>query len=367
MRIRKIKSLLYIFSSVMVLGLALISFDASEPSKETANLPNQVPTNAPGQTSTPAPTKKPQGTPTPTPTSTPSPTPTPTSTPTPTPTPTPSLAEINAAISIRPATDDTGIALTAAVTSYLHNYYSNEELQVKEIGNITCYYKEGVAEIDYFVYIAYDISYKGSNVPIPTFEEYLVSIERESVTVLTETENKDVNEALVLSRASKELSELYMQELIRCYMNAKLAGDEALLTSMVTDPTYLNVEDVYKKSEYIEKFNNFKYLIYTAPEEVTEFDYAVFFSHDDKIVGIKTLAAGFDELLIKMDANNYPYIFFGITSDTTDLYRASLREQEDYQEFLKTNVVVPLAEAMLSDPDLYEFIERINSATGSTE
>lgn len=367
MKIRKIKSLLYIFSSVMVLGLALISFDTPGPDKQTVNLPTSAPTKAPEHTSTPAPTKKPQDTPTPTPTSTPTPTPTPTSTPTPTPTPTPSLAELNAAIAIRPATDDTGASLTTILTDYLTNYYKDEALQVKEISNITCYYKEGVADISYFVYVSYDISYEGSNVPIPTFEEYLVSVDGENVTVLTESQNEDVKEALKLSRASKELSELYMMELIRCYMNAKLAGDEGLLASMVTDPAYLDIEDIRKKTEYIEEYQNFKYMIVAAPEEVTEFDYTVFYSHDDKIVNIKTVAPGLDEIMITMDDNNYPYIFLGITSVGTDAYRTTLRESEAYQEFLMTNVVEPLGDAMLQDPDLMEFIGRINNATGTTE
>ncbi len=365
MKIRKVKSLLYIFSSVMVLGLALISFDGPKPDKQTVNLPTQSPTKKPDYTSTPAPTKVPQTTPAPTATSTP--TPTPTSTPTPTPTPTPSLAELNAAIAIRPATDDTGISLTTVITDYLTTFYSDEALQVKEISNISCHYKEGLADIDYFVYVSYDITYKGSNVPIPTFEEYLVSIEGETVTVLTETQNEEVKEALKLSRASKELSELYMMELTRCYMNAKLAGDEGFLASLVTDPSYLNMKDIIKKTEYIEEYQNFQFLIIAAPEEVTEFDYTVFYSHYDKIVNIKTLAPGLDEIMITMDDNNYPYVFLGITSAGTDAYRTTLRESETYQEFLMTNSVKPLANAMMQDPDLMEFIERINNATGTTE
>lgn len=363
MKIRKIKSLLYIFSSVMVLGLALVSFDSPGPDKQTVSVPTLVPTKAPEHTSTPAPTKNPQNTPTPT--STPTPTPTPTNTPTPT--PTPSLAEANAAIAIRPATDDIGTGLTTVITDYLTNYYTDEALQVKEINNITCYYKEGLADISYFVYVSYDISYEGSNVPIPTFEEYLVSVDGENVTVLTESQNEDVKEALKLSRASKELSELYMMELIRCYMNAKLAGDEGLLASMVTDPAYLNIEDIRKKTEYIEEYKNFQYMIVAAPEDVAEFDYTIFYSHDDKIVNIKTAAPGLDEIMITLDENNYPYIFLGITSAGTDAYRTTLRESETYQNFLMNNVVKPLGDAMLQDPDLMEFIGRINSATGTTE
>jgi len=357
MKIRRTKNLLYIFSSVMVLGLALISFDAPKPAEQTVALPTPTPT-AKANTPTLAPTKSPEHTATPTPT--------PSSTPTPTlsPTPTPSLAQLNAAIAIRPADDETGAGLTTVLTDYLTNYYKDETLQVKEINNITCYYKEGLADITYFVYVTYDITYEGSNVPIPTLEEYLVSVEGGTVSVHTTSEDTDVKEALVLSRGSESVSELYIKELLRCYMNAKLAVDEALLASMVTDPSYLNMENIRKKTEYIEGYTNLKYLIYKAPEEVTEFDYLVFLANDSKIVNISTLAAGLEEFCITFDDNNYPYIFYGITSTTTDIFRRSVRSEKTYEDFVITNVVVPLDNAMDNDPDLKEFINRINSATG---
>lgn len=358
MRIKRTKNLLYIFSSVMVLGLALISFDV--PVKATVS---PDPTLAPGHTATPTlgPTQAPGHTATPTPTITPTPTFTPT------PTPTPSLAQLNAALTLWPATDTIGEGLTTVITDYLNNYYSNDELHVKEITNITCYYKEGIADIDYFVYVSYDISYEGSNVPIPAYGEYLVCIDGEAVQVLTESDDANVSEALKLSRATGSVCEFYIQELLRCYMNAKLAADEELLSSMVTNPSYLNMDNIRKKTEYIEEYKNLNYLIFQCPEDIKEFDYLVFLANDSKIVNISSLAAGLEEFMITLDENNYPRIFFGVTSENADYYRKEIRELESYQNFLEVNVVKPLAEAMLSDPDLFEFIERINNATGTTE
>lgn len=360
MRIKRTKNLLYIFSSVMVLGLALLSFDAPFSAVSTVK---PAPTQDPELTATskPGPTQAPGHTATPVPTAAPSPTFTPT------PTPTPSLAQLNAAIDIRPATDDIGNGLTTVITDYLTDYYKNEELQVKEVNNITCYYKEGLAEADYIVYVSYDISYEGSNVPIPAFDEYLVCIDGEAVLILTESENADIMEALQLSRASGSVCELHIKELIRRYMNAKLAADEELLSSLVTDPSYLNMDNIRKKTEYIEEYKNLNYLIFESPEQISEFDYLVFLANDSKIVNISTLAAGLEEFMITLDENNMPKIFFGITSEYADSYRKGIREQETYQNFLNTNVVKPLAEAMLSDPALFEFIERINNATGTTE
>ena len=142
---------------------------------------------------------------------------------------------------------------------------------------------------------------------------------------------------------------------------------EALLSSLVTDPSYLNLNNIRKKTEYIEEYKNLQYLIYKCPETILEFDYLVFLANDSKIVNISTLAAGLEEFMITLDEENFPKIFFGITSEATDLYRKSIRSTEEYQSFVETNVTAPLLDAMVNDPDLLEFIERINNATGTTE
>lgn len=355
MKIKRTKNLLYICSAVMVLGLALLSFDAPGPAKQTVSDATPAPTKAPNNTPSIAPSKTPENTTTPTPV----PTSTPTPSPTPTPTPTPSLAQLNAAIEIKPATDDIGSGLTTVITDYLNNFYSNEDLQVNEINNITCYYKEGLAGINYFVYVSYDILYEGSNVPIPTLEEYLVTIEGETVTVHTTSDNSDVQEALLLSRASKSVSDLYIKEMIRCYMNAKLAVDEALLSSIVTDSSYLDFEKIRKTTEYIEEYKNPEYLIYSCSDTVSEFDYVVFVAFESKIINIKTPAPGVDEFIIKMDNNNYPHMFLGNISSESQDYRMKLRMTDEYTTFYKTKAETPLVEAMLSDPSLKDFIERL--------
>ncbi|MBP3568879.1 MAG: hypothetical protein J6K04_06905 [Lachnospiraceae bacterium] len=364
MRIRRLKSLLYIFSSIMFLGLALVSFDTMGPGQQTLN--QQSPTPVPNSntsknnTPTPAPTQNPKhtATPTPNPTSTP--------TPSPSPTPTPSLAQLNAAIAIQPATDDIGTGLTTVVTEHLNDYYSNEDLQVKEINNITCYYKEGLADVSYFVYVTYDITYNGSNVPIPAIQEYCVTIGGEAVLVTTDPQQEDVKEALYLSRASESVSQLYIQELIRRYMNAKLACDEALLSSMVTDPSFINIKNIESQTQYIEEYKNLDFIIHSAPDTITEFDYIVYLTHDVKIINIATLAPGMDEFVITLNEQNYPLIFLGYTSTEAEAARVASREQSDYQAAFQ-EVVDRMTEAMLQDPDLLEFIERINSATGAAE
>lgn len=350
MKIKQKRNFLYILSSVMLLGLALLSFDSAD-AQLASGQPTVAPTKPADSKYTPAPTKT---------DSTPNPvlSPTPTSTPT----PTPSLAQKNADIAIQPATDEFGCNLTEVVTDYLNNYYSKEVSQVKELKNITCYYKPGVNENDYFVYVSYDIHYNGSNVLIPTFEEYVVSYQDGTAQITAEAPDADTSEALLLSRASESVSTLYIQELLRCYMNAKLAVDETLLSSLVTDPTYLKIKDIESQTQYIEEYKNLEFIIQPVSEEVEEFDYVVYVINDVKIVNIATLAPGMDEYEITIDENNYPLIFTGITSSAGDAARIALRESEEYLS--KFNEVIDrMTDAMLQDPSLLEFMERLNSAT----
>ena len=349
MRIKRIKNLIYITSSIMVLGLALLSFDSAPMT--TSGLPAKPttePTRKPGHTATP----------TPLPSETP--------TPSPSPTPTPSLAQLNAAVPIQPATDETGAAITEQITSYLTTYYQNDDLHVKEITDITCYYKKGISLADYIVYATYTIHYEGSNVPIPAIGEYCISINEDaSVTVIEHPEEPELKEALYLSRASESVSTLYIQETIRRYMYARLACDEVLLSDLVTNSASININDVATKTQYIEEYRNFEYLIRTCPETVTEFDHIAYVTYDVKIVNISTLAPGMDEFLVALDEENYPKIFFGTTSTETDNFRIASMEMEDFRTRYN-DVYNRLADAMILDPDLMEFMNRIDNATGSS-
>ena len=345
MKIRKTKSLLYIFSSVMVLGLSLLSFD------------NTKPTNSTIETVTPTPketTKKPSSTKAPT------------LTPTVTPTPTPSIVDLNVAIEIQPAEDEIGVLLTQKISSYLEEKYSSPKTNVKEISNITCYYKQGLSYVDYIVYVSYDVKYIGSNVIIPALDEYCITMNGDNFMIRSEALNDEVKEALFRARRDCEsVRNLYIKETIRRFMNAKLACDEALLAELVTDSSYININDISIKTQYIERYENLQFIIREVPENITEVDFITYVTNDVKIVNIATLAPGMDEYMITLDEKNYPKIFYGTTSATTDEYRTWSRTQEDFQTSYN-DVVNRLADAMLTDSDLLEFIERINNATNSS-
>ena len=107
-------------------------------------------------------------------------------------------------------------------------------------------------------------------------------------------------------------------------------------------------------------YHNHEYIIHSCPEEVTEFDYIVYVTYDIKVVNIATHASGMSTINISLDENNYPKIFYGVTSKTTDSFRAYSQSQEDVQTAF-ANTSNRLYNAMLQDADLHEFIERASN------
>lgn len=371
LRFKYTKSIVETSFTIMFLGLALLSFHP-----EQQNLPASSLGENPSVSGTPA-----DASPSPQATSIP------TNTPTPSPTPTPSLAELNAVIPIEEAADtQLGTDITALMTTYLTAYYSGdyetlktlvpeddlpstEQLasiveDVNQISNITCYYKAGLSYADYIVYVCYDIQYAGSTVFIPAIEEFCISYHTETAapTVYPSILNDEVADALFLSRASETVQKLYIRQTILRYINAKLACDETILHSLVTNPALIDIDDISTKTQYIEQYTNPSFLLRPCPEEIKDIRYIVYVSYDVKIVNIATLAPGADEFMISIDTENYPKIFFGTTSDETDAYLVESRKMDDFIA-LYNDVNDRLTDAILSDSTLREFMQRIYDAT----
>lgn len=355
MKVKHIKASITACSAIMLLGLGMLSFEPAAPGTST-----EIGVIRPS--SSPAVTAPGEPNPSTNPTSKPEPTPTPTSTPTPTPTPTPSLAQINAALPLTQLTEETDAGLYRAVSDYLNQVTSGEDAGIKEINDIAFYYKDGIS-YDSIIYARYDALHKNSNVPVPALDVFFATMTEEGYTITAETEDPEVLKALYLSRGEGDVLQLYIKEVLHRYMNAKLACDESLLSELVTDIKYIDIADIQTKTQYIEEYLNLDYLIRACDDpEVEEFDYIVYVANDVKIININTPAPGLDEHVIQLDEENYPKIFFGITSEAADNFRIASRQQADYQAMLE-DVISRLSDAMMKDSDLLEFIERINHAT----
>lgn len=341
MHFKNTKLLIYICSAIMLFGLALFSLDPLQHEKDTpADV--QLPTGSPDFSIS--------GTVAPTSTLVPSPTFTPT------PTPTPSISQINAALPLTLASTENDSLLLEAVQQYINTAYETDS-KVKSVSELTCYYKDGIS-YDAIVYVCYDLLYTDSTVPLPTVDVLFLTWNGTSYHVTDETSDADVLEALLLSRAEGDVLALYIKETIHRYMNAKLIADESTLSALVTDSSYLDYDDIKKKHEFIEQYVNLDFIIRKCPDDITEFDYIVYVINDVDIINVSVHAPGLDEVIIRMDEENYPKIFLGVTSSAADTFREQSRQQSDYQTALE-DVVERLSAAMIEDPTLLEFVEKL--------
>ena len=196
------KTLLTLYLSVGIIGICMLAFSAWTPltvhsnAAENSGSHNQsehVPGNLPTDSSSdqnsneadtitgeailsPSPTTAPLNEkPSPTPTVTPTPTPTSTPTPTPNPLRTDAYDEVNnliesyysAKLSGESADFEPIVSDVSAIDiDYLHIQYG----LVTDFSNFTCYTKNGINEIAYVVYVAYDSKIVTINTPVPALD-----------------------------------------------------------------------------------------------------------------------------------------------------------------------------------------------------
>ena len=149
-------------------------------------------------------------------------------------------------------------------------------------------------------------------------------------------------------------------------MKVQLTCDEELLSSMVTDASYINMNKLQQQTQYIVDYHNYQYIIRPCPDEITEFDYIVYLMHELEFISISTLSPGMEEFFLKLDENNYPHIFLGVTSDAADNYIYESRQQEDFQAAY-ADVEQRLENAILSDSKLADIWRNITSAPKTEE
>ena len=364
MRIKNTKRLVYICGSIMILGMGLLSFDATKPNQKEK--PVNVGVDIPNVTLPVSPTASASGAPvlsgTPLPSATPTPTPTSTPTPTPSPSPTPTLSYINSTLPLKQLTQETDSALYEAITSYLTSIYSNPSLKIDEIIPTAFYYKKGpdTGNAAYIVYATYDILYKNNRVAVPELSEFFVSMNGTEYVVNHEATDDIVKESALLSRTKGDVLYLYLSTTFRQYMNAKLACDEAALIQLVTDSSYIDIDKIELETQFIDAYSNYHFIVKSHDEpSMAEFSHVVYASYDTKFVGIDTLApSGPVELIFILDENNHPVIYIGNISDSSEAYLETCRQEDDFLN-MKADVNSRLEDALLSDYELLDFYNRL--------
>lgn len=313
--------------------------------------------------------------------------PTPSVIPTPTPSPTPTLSPAQV-IANKPlkADDDVNISkITLLMTSYLNAYYSadfddlatlvdcpddlfHESISsiassVDSIDNIKCYYKESISDSDFIVYTTYDIKYSDNYIPVPTFEEYCISFDNNDAGyIVLSTTDETLNEALYLTRKTQEVAEISISNIIQRYKSAYLNCDIDMLSASVTDSSYFDISAITQEVKIIDTYSDYEFMFYSPSLEekrlygITEFDYMVFVDYNLKFINVETPIPNFDFFLIKMNEQNFPVIFIGTTSETTDSYIELIYSLPEIQEHIVlTNQ--RMLDAVESDSNLKKYYD----------
>ena len=152
-----------------------------------------------------------------------------------------------------------------------------------------------------------------------------------------------------------------VNELITSFLQAKLDSKAKKLKKLVTDPSYIDIDSIQKKTEFIESYDNIK--VYTKKGS-GDIDFIAYVYMDVKIASIDTKAPGLNEFYIKKVDGEYK-IVLGDISDETAAYIEEARASEDVQALLET-VNKKLNKAMKSDEELADFCSKLE-ATSTTE
>lgn len=166
---------------------------------------------------------------------------------------------------------------------------------------------------------------------------------------------KNVTTASQLKQtANKEISKL-----VGDYFNALSECDIKALSKVMDSVGTLTEDELRKKGEYIEGYENIK--IYTK-KGVVDNEYVVYVYYENKILNINTLAPGSKVLYVKRNDKNNGYIIHNGIKDTDIAKRIEeLSKDKDIKKFNK-EVNDKLMAACKKDEDLKNFYNALMSA-----
>lgn len=164
------------------------------------------------------------------------------------------------------------------------------------------------------------------------------------------TETKEI----VLKDASKKVNKL-----IKNYLDAKLSAKKKDFKTLVNDTKLLDMDDIERKTKYIESYKNIKNYVTEGPEEGS---YVVYAYHEIKFTGIDTLAPAMNEFYITTNKDGEPQIYLGSIDEKTETYLDTVRNSDQVMELIY-NVNDALEKAVKKDVALSEFYLKLEEST----
>jgi len=149
-----------------------------------------------------------------------------------------------------------------------------------------------------------------------------------------------------------------VNELITNYLNAKLTNKKADYKSLVSDVSLLDLEDIERKTKYIEKYENITCYTKKGPEDGS---FVVFAYHEIKFKSIDTLAPAMNRFYVKQNDEGKAYIYLGEADKETERAILEITESEDVMD-LKNSVDEKLLKAVEKDGPLGEFYLKLEES-----
>ncbi|MBR6294600.1 MAG: hypothetical protein IKR54_08420 [Lachnospiraceae bacterium] len=169
------------------------------------------------------------------------------------------------------------------------------------------------------------------------------------VAVITATPTPTPEPNILLEEAYPEI-----HDLIKSYYDAKLEVDKEAFRNLVTDISYINMDEIQAKTSAVTAFTDIT--CYTK-KGVGEIDLVCYVRYYMDIVTIDTPVLSLDELLIQYDEMGDPLIFMGEIQNSTHDELVKLRSDADVAALI-SSTQKEINEALKSDEDLLAFWQR---------
>lgn len=172
-----------------------------------------------------------------------------------------------------------------------------------------------------------------------------------AVPVPTEIEEIDALDIVLENEAHTDI-----HQLISSYLYAKL-DSTSTYDALVSNPHILDAEKLAAEAEVIKGYQN---LICYTKKGINEIDFIVYALYDAEILMLTTLVPSMDEFYVCYNLEGEPLIYNDELSEDTLEYINLLRNGSDITK-LQEEINIKFMEAIESDSDLKEFVDKISS------
>lgn len=154
-----------------------------------------------------------------------------------------------------------------------------------------------------------------------------------------------------------------INELVKEYLDARQQCDMDALSGLVSDISHIEEEQLRKRSEYIEGYQNIACYTMKSPQEG---GYLVFVYSEVKFLNINTPAPGLLSLYVTQTEDGSYVVYLGELDGDLQEFTDTAMQSEKVQNLLDT-VDQKLKQAIASDADLKDFYQKLQESAGTSD